>query len=520
MTEQLLKSGHVFNRLLAGGLVLMVAAMGVFVVVASRAASPQMYLNPAVISMNQGDDINVSIHINSGTDPVNAVESDLSYDSTKLQYVSTDNTGSVFPLVAATNATPGSVKIARAISPGTAPVVGDGLVAIVTFHALVGSGSSNISIASSSAVVRSTDNTNILVDSAGSTVSFGVTASPTPSPTATPSPSPSPSASASPTPSPTASPSPSPSPTPSNNDSAHLYLTPATYSWADSDSYSVQVREDSGSAPVNAVQANFSYPTNLLQVTSVDDTGSGFGLNASTNATGGTISIARGTSPGSPAVTGDQLIAVINFKGTGNAGMATVAGANGSAVVRASDAADILTATDGGTYTLTSVAPSNTPTPAPTPTINPTPAPTQPPAPTPTPTPEVVTVTDSPTPPVVTGDVQFVNPNSSPDTSTSFSVDSNPVPSDTVDTTTLNDGEHVVTATTGVGDQKKTTTQEITVQNNATGWQRFVAGLKANGPTLAVAIAMIAVVIGGIVMARKLLLDSSPANRAIGGHPQ
>jgi hypothetical protein len=510
MKKYLLRSEPVFNRILAGSLIAMVAVLGMVVVVAGRAATQQLYTDPAIVSINQNTDFNVSVRINSGTDPVNAVEADLTYDSTKLQYVSVSSTGSDFPLEASTQATTGSLKLARATNPGSAPITGDGLVAIVTFHSLTGSGSSSITFAGSSAVVRSTDNTNVLIDSGSTTVNFSVPATPTPTPSATPTPTS--------TPAPTASPTPTPTPTPNpSGDSAHLYLSPANAPYNDNGSFSVQVREDSGAAAVNAVQANLSYPTNLLEVTSVDETGSGFGLNASTSSSNGQISIARGTTPGGPNVTGNQLIATINFKGKGTAGTASVSGAAGSAVVRASDAHDILTKTDGGSYVLSGTAP--TPTPTATPTHTPTPTPVVH-TPTPTPSnPTPVVITNNPTPPTVSGTVKFVAPTGSAGQDIAYQIDNTPLPGNTVDTTTLNDGEHVVTATTGVGNDKKTTKQEITVSNQTTSFQRLIAGLKTNGPVLVIGIALLAVIIGGIVLARKLIVSSSPANSAIGGHP-
>jgi hypothetical protein len=251
MKKYLLRSEPVFNRILAGSLIAMVAVLGMVVVVAGRAATQQLYMDPAIVSINQNTDFNVSVRINSGTDPVNAVEADLTYDSTKLQYVSVSSTGSDFPLEASTQATTGSLKLARATNPGSAPITGDGLVAIVTFHSLTGSGSSSITFAGSSAVVRSTDNTNVLIDSGSTTVNFSVPATPTPTPSATPTPTS--------TPAPTASPTPTPTPTPNpSGDSAHLYLSPANAPYNDNGSFSVQVREDSGTAAVNPPTAKLA----------------------------------------------------------------------------------------------------------------------------------------------------------------------------------------------------------------------------------------------------------------------
>jgi len=140
----------------------MVVVLGVYVVFRVGAASQQLYLSPSSASVNIGQNITLAVRENSGTDPVNAVQANLTYNPAQLQFVAVDYTNSAFSLQASSSGGGGSVKMARATGGGEPPVTGDNLIANVTFKALVGGVTSNITFASGSAVVRSTDNTNVL----------------------------------------------------------------------------------------------------------------------------------------------------------------------------------------------------------------------------------------------------------------------------------------------------------------------------------------------------------------------
>lgn len=140
-----------------------------------------------------------------------------------------------------------------------------------------------------------------------------------------------------------------------------IYLTPATLTKGGTTSFSVQVRENSGTTSVNAVQANLSYDANLIDFVSVDTTGTAFTTEAQSSGGAGAINIGRGTCGGCAALTGDQLVATINFKTKAATGAATVSFTNGTALVSSSSNTDILgslSATAGGTYTTDTTAPA------------------------------------------------------------------------------------------------------------------------------------------------------------------
>lgn len=142
-----------------------------------------------------------------------------------------------------------------------------------------------------------------------------------------------------------------------------VYLTTPPSFMAPNTSFSVQVRENSGATGVNAVQANISYPASLLQLVSIDTTGSAFGTEAQNTGGSGSISIARGTSCSTScaSLTNDQLVVTLNFKALTTGGAATAAFTTGTSLVSSSTNTNILpslSSTAGFTVTIDTVAPT------------------------------------------------------------------------------------------------------------------------------------------------------------------
>lgn len=138
----------------------------------------------------------------------------------------------------------------------------------------------------------------------------------------------------------------------------NVYLTPSAKTLPANTSFSIQVREISGSTAVNAVQANFTYPSNLVDFISIDATGSAFTTEAESNGGSGQVSIARGIIG---SLTGDQLVATVNFKTKATSGAAAMTFVSGTALVSSSANQDILgslSATTGGTYTVDTTPPA------------------------------------------------------------------------------------------------------------------------------------------------------------------
>ncbi len=137
-----------------------------------------------------------------------------------------------------------------------------------------------------------------------------------------------------------------------------VYLTPSTKTYPVTTTFTVQVRENSGTTNVNAVQANFSYNATLVDFVSIDTTGTAFATVAPSSGGNGQVSIAQGQIGG---VTGDQLIATVTFKTKTTGGTVPMAFTSGTALLSSSTNTDILgslSATGGASYLIDTVTPT------------------------------------------------------------------------------------------------------------------------------------------------------------------
>jgi hypothetical protein len=146
---------------------------------AAAADSATMYLSPSSGTYDVGDSFNVAVHEDSGSTAVNAVQANLSYSTSKLQYVSYTSS-SAYNVEAESSSSGGTLKFARAsITPRT----GDQVVVTVKFKALAATSGTGVSIASGSSVnANDGSGTNILSGTSGGTYKVVSTASPSPSP--------------------------------------------------------------------------------------------------------------------------------------------------------------------------------------------------------------------------------------------------------------------------------------------------------------------------------------------------
>jgi hypothetical protein len=133
-----------------------------------------------------------------------------------------------------------------------------------------------------------------------------------------------------------------------SNASQALYFSPDGSTVASGQTLTVQIRENSGTTAVNAVQANLSYPADKLKFNSIDTGSSAFSIAAPSNGGSGKVAIARGTTT---AVTGDQLVASVSFTVIGN-GMASLAFTGGSALVTSADHKNLVDTLGTATYHL------------------------------------------------------------------------------------------------------------------------------------------------------------------------
>jgi hypothetical protein len=94
-------------------------------------------------------------------------------------------------------------------------------------------------------------------------------------------------------------------------DGAHLYLSPNNSTFAAGENVTMEVRLNTDGKNINAVQADLSYPQDMLEFVSVDAASSAFPIEAQLTGGNGSVKIARGNIAG---VTGDVLVAKVTFK--------------------------------------------------------------------------------------------------------------------------------------------------------------------------------------------------------------
>lgn len=132
--------------------------------------SAQLLLSPAKSTISAGQTFTIQVRENSGTTTVNAVQADLTYPTDKLTLDSIDDSTSAFGIKAASTMGTGTLEIARG---NTTPLSGNQLVANLTFTAKAAKGNASVSFASTSALLSSTTNTNIIGSTTAATFQYG-----------------------------------------------------------------------------------------------------------------------------------------------------------------------------------------------------------------------------------------------------------------------------------------------------------------------------------------------------------
>jgi hypothetical protein len=502
--HHLLNSHSGFNKILSGLVAALVVSVGVYVITVSHAAVQSVYLSPASGTILNGNTVAVAIRTNSGADGVNAAQVNLAFNPAQLQYVSVDNppTGAYGTQYSATgDNTAGTVQIIRLVTqPSGAPAVsitGDQLFATVTFRAVAGSSSAAITIANGTALVRSSDQANLYSSATAGNAAFSLTspATPTPTPVKTPTPTPTPIK----TPVPTATPIPTATPTPAPG-SATVSISPTSATATVGDTVSLALKENSGSTAVNAVQINYTYDTSKFSFIGFDGNASGFSIDANSTGTNGQIKLGRASVT---PVTGTQTIATIKLKAIGSGGTTSVVGASGSAIVKVSGPANILSGALPTATVVISVAGGGGGIIVPTPTP-----------------PVTVVVSGGTTTSPVAGKVTLVTP-APHNATTTFKVDGTPVPGNTLNTASLDDGTHTITATVqDPNGSTTTTTQKITVNNHESLGHRLIADASKAALPITV-IVLIGLVFGGLYILSHYYLIHLPnsLSHAFSGGP-
>jgi hypothetical protein len=150
-----------------------------------------------------------------------------------------------------------------------------------------------------------------------------------------------------------------------------VYISPTSQTIGVNETFTITIKENSGTTAVNAVEANFTYPTNLLdyvptaaEVTTSNPQGISFVgsvMNpyvASVNTTTGTVNITKGLE--GTSITGDQQLAKLTFRSKTAGGVAALNFLTSTMLVNYSTGADLLGGSRYGnaSYTIDTTGPT------------------------------------------------------------------------------------------------------------------------------------------------------------------
>jgi len=134
---------------------------------------------------------------------------------------------------------------------------------------------------------------------------------------------------------------------------ASIYVNPSSGTLTSGTTVSITIRENSGTDPVNSVQASLNYDSNALQYSSITEGGSFPVIAATSTGTPGVVRVGRANADN--PVTGDLPVVTVNFKVIGTSGTGTIVVDKAySFLVRSTDNQDILQSVGNGSYTIAS----------------------------------------------------------------------------------------------------------------------------------------------------------------------
>lgn len=140
---------------------------------------------------------------------------------------------------------------------------------------------------------------------------------------------------------------------------ASLYFSPASGTYAKGSTLRVNIGINTGGEGINAVQANFSYPADKLQFTSLSTSGSALTIIAERTGGGGFVKLAGGTP--NPGFSGSKHLGSAYFKVLANTSSASLTFMGDSAVLRNSNNQNVLSGRGSANFTFSASLPSPTP---------------------------------------------------------------------------------------------------------------------------------------------------------------
>ena len=143
------------------------AAIGAYLILQTSAApkprseaAVTLYVSPGSQQVSVGQTLQLAIKLNTNNQDVNAIQADLSYPADKFEFVKIDGANSLFNIDASSTGGNGTISIARGNLTSVNST--DALIATVHLKALSSGRRASVSFNDSSAILRASDNTNIL----------------------------------------------------------------------------------------------------------------------------------------------------------------------------------------------------------------------------------------------------------------------------------------------------------------------------------------------------------------------
>jgi len=130
----------------------------------SQSGNAKLYLKPSNQNVAVGSSTTFEVWVDTGGQGVNAVQANLSYPTESFDFGSIDTKGSAFEIQAESSGGNGTVKIGRG---HIGDVKGAALIAKVTLTSKAAASAAEVKFAEGSAVVRTSDHTDILKSKTG-----------------------------------------------------------------------------------------------------------------------------------------------------------------------------------------------------------------------------------------------------------------------------------------------------------------------------------------------------------------
>jgi hypothetical protein len=116
--------------------------------------------------------------------------------------------------------------------------------------------------------------------------------------------------------------------------SATLNVTPATGTYANAQTVTLTIYEDSGNYPVNVIESDLIYDDTYLTFGSIDTSSGAFSVSAVATGSNGLVNIVVGSTG---TVTGSQIVATVTFTAIGPINLTSIKLASTCGIVRSSD---------------------------------------------------------------------------------------------------------------------------------------------------------------------------------------